>query len=443
MFKKLKFLFLGVSLIMLSVVCASAATFYDSDIASDAVYFVNEETKMVIAEKNANKRRSPASLTKMMNFIVAYENCKNLSSEMVKAPKEILELVDADSSGCKLNADEEMSVLNLMYCMLVCSSGDAAMVLGNYIGNGIDNFVNLMNQKAEQLGCADTHFTNPDGMYDVNQYSTAADVYKIIKYAMTIPLFVDISSTSEYYPFPEGDARNPIITTNKMIDEKRGGGYFSPHVRGGKTGYLEDAGRCLASYAECNGSNYIGVVMGGPTTDEQGNTIDKNMAMIDSKKIYTWAFSHLQTLRLYPAKTPVTEMSLKNVWNTDRILVYPSSDFFVSVPNGVSVDDFYLKYNLPGAIFPPVKPGDIVGTAEVYYKDNKINEFNLTVNETYGKNYLVIFFIMCRSIINSPFFTWLIWILIIIIAVYSHMMIKENKRRRRAKVVRQFPNIKK
>ncbi len=428
-------------LIFISLGSAKAAMFYEGSLSSDVVYVVNKNSGMSVIEKNINKKRSPASLTKIMTFIIAYEKSKDIDKTKVKATQDVLNMVDPESSGCKLKDGEELTVMDLFHCMLICSSGDAAMVLANYAGAGVENFVNLMNEKARLLGCNNTHFMNPDGFYNDNQYTTAEDIYKITSYAMNIPGFLSIVSKSEHSPF--GDDRDPIITTNKMIDPKRGGEYYLPCVKGIKTGYLEEAGRCLVSYAEKNNSTYICVVMGGPVADEQGNKIEQNMAMIDTKNIYTWVFENLKTIKLYPKDFPIAEVGLNFVWKHDKLLLSPKLDFYSVLPAQAKKEDVTIKVSAPDSVDAPVQKGNVVGSADVFYKDQKIGTFDVVSSETFGKNYILVFTKACKKILFSPVFIFLFSLFLLFVVLYIFMMIRHNKRRKRRNKIKRFPSLRK
>ena len=403
--------------------------FYNSDINSESVYVINKNSATPVIEKNINQKRSPASLTKIMTYIVACENIKDVNTNKIKVRQEVLDMVDPESSGCKLKDGEEFTMLELFHCMMICSSGYAAMVIADYVGNGIDNFVDLMNQKAHMLGCSNTHFKNPDGIYDDEQYTTAEDMYKITKYAMGLPEFLNITGKSEYYLF--NDNRDPIVTTNKMIDRKRGGEYYLPCVKGIKTGYLEEAGRCLVSYAEKNGETYIAIVMGGPVKDKKGAKIERNLAMVDTKKIYTWIFENLVSAKLYSKDFPVKEIELKYVWNHDKLLVYPQYDFYFSLPKNFSKDDIYINFKIQDIVEAPVEAGDIIGTAEIFYKNEKIGDFNVVSSQTFKKNYLLVFNNFLRELFLSPISTMAISLFILLLVFYIFAVLKGNRRRKR------------
>lgn len=423
--------------IVFNLVSVDAAMFYEEPLDCAAVYVVNKATGMPIVEKNVHEKRSPASLTKMMTYIVASENCENHDVK-VKVRKEVLDLVDPESSGVKLKDGEEITLHNLFNCMLICSSGDAAMVIADYIGGGsVENFVNKMNEKAKILGCTSTNFANPDGFYNENQYTTVEDMYKITTFAMGFPEFMTIVSKTECNVF--GDDRDPIITTNKMIDLKRGGEYYYPYVKGIKTGYCQEAGRCLASYAEKGENAYVSIVMGGPTIDENGVKIEKNMAMSDTKKIYLWAFENLKTLKLYPKEFPIAEINLEYVWKHDKLLLIPDSDFSLNLPLVAKKEDISIKVNAPDSIKAPVEKGDLIGKAEVFYLGQKVGEFNVVSDSTFKKSYTMVILKNLESVIKSPVFIFLLVIFLVFVFFYVVALIKENRKRRRKSKIKRFP----
>lgn len=432
------FSFLLVSLFVFGTYGASAAMLYDKELNSSAVYVVDMNTNISIIEKNVNERRSPASLTKMMTFIVACEMAEDINKTKIKVRQEVLDKVDPDSSGVRLKNDEEISLNNLFHAMLISSSGYAAMVVADYFGGGdIASFVDKMNAKAESLGCADTHFVNPDGFYHADQYSTALDIYKITRYAMNIPGFLNIVSKSECNIF--GDERDPVITTNSMLDAKRGGEYYYPYVKGIKTGYVSEAGRCLVSFAEKNGSSYLSVVMGGPVQDSDGNKIGKNMAMIDTKNIYIWAFDELKKVKLYSKNSPIDEIPIELVWNHDKLLLIPEIDFATSLPADFNQKDVTLKVNIPEKIEAPVEYGDVIGNADVFYKGQKIGSFNVVSSATFKKSYFLVVMRFLVRIVSSPIFIVVFSLFLILLILYLLLLARARRIRKRREKIKRFP----
>jgi len=406
----------------IKLICASnlSLDYYKENLNSDSVLMINQETGTVITEKNSNKRRSPASLTKIMTFIVAREQLENKNQNLntkVIVKEEILKLVDPDSSGVKLKADEEVSIDTLEKSMLISSSGYAAMVLADYIGESVENFVNLMNEKLIELECENTHFVNPDGIYHEDQYSTVQDMYKICKYAMGIPGFLDIVSQSECNLF--GDNRDPVVTTNSMIDIKRGGKYYCPWVRGIKTGYTSESGRCLISYAVNKNINqsYITVIMGAPVTDQNNEKIRDNLAMIDTLNLYNWAFNNLKIMTVYYPDIPVTDINLNYVFGTDKLLLYPEQEIKVIVPKNITQENLSLVYNIPNNINAPVHKNNKIGTANIIYNNKILTEFDLISTDNFKKSYILVCYKFIQKILTNPIFI-IIFILFLCVFIY-------------------------
>lgn len=432
------FSFLLISFLFFGMYSAGAVMLYDKELNSASALVVDMNTDAPIVEKNINERRSPASLTKIMTFIVAYESAKDINKTKVKVRQEVLDQVDPESSGVKLKNGEELSLSDLFKAMLISSSGYAAKVIADYCGGGdISNFVNKMNEKAQLVGCQNTHFANPDGFYDADQYSTALDIYKITRYAMNIPGFLNIVSKSECNIF--GDERDPVITTNSMMDPKRGGSYYYPYVKGIKTGYVEEAGRCLVSYAQKGKSSYISVVMGGPVKDDNGNKIEKNMAMVDTKNIYIWAFDELKPVKLYSKNTPIDEIPIELVWNHDKLLLLPEVDFSPSLPTNFNQKDISLKVNIPEKIEAPISCGDVVGNADVFYKGQKIGSFNVVSSSTFKKSYFLVVLRFLRRLFRNPIFIVVFSLFSILLVLYLLLLIRANRIRKRREKIKRFP----
>ena len=172
-----------------------------SDNGEDPIYaqiylLVNLDSHTVIFEKDADKQAAPASLTKIMTATIVLENCKDLDEE-VEISYEAVHLLDGTgSSTAGLIPGEKMSVKDLLYCLLVRSGNDAANALAFHVSGSIESFVQLMNDKAAELGCKNTHFANVHGLDDPNHYSTARDLLTITKHALTLPYFSEITSVS-------------------------------------------------------------------------------------------------------------------------------------------------------------------------------------------------------------------------------------------------------
>ena len=278
--------------VLLFVTAISASAFdygCNVDTVSGSVYLENLDTGAVILDKYANKKMYPASTTKIMTYIITTENVQDLENTKVAISADALAGLDPESTvmGLSEHVGEEVSIKDLLYGMMLPSGNDAALVLANYVGNGISGFVELMNKKAAELGCENTHFVNPHGLHDTNHYTTALDMAKIAKCAMKQPMFMEITSTVNYTP---AGFTNPLHNTNYMLDENyHRGEYYYPNVRGIKTGYTDEAGKCLVTTAEKDGFSYLCVAMGAAYSFAD----DINYAMKDTANLYDWVFQNL------------------------------------------------------------------------------------------------------------------------------------------------------
>ena len=184
---------------VLSSVGVSALTFSPQNfsINSEAAYLVNLDTGMVIYEKNADKRLYPASLTKIMTAVLVLENVDDLENTMIEAPSYIFdELYGQNASTADFRPYETASAKDLMYGLMLQSACEAGSILGHHVGGNVENFVLMMNEKAKELGCENTHFTNAHGLHDDNQYTTASDMAKIMEYAVLRTAYDSFSSSS-------------------------------------------------------------------------------------------------------------------------------------------------------------------------------------------------------------------------------------------------------
>lgn len=391
-----------------------------------ALLLYNLDSDCVIYARNQAEKVPPASITKIMTYIVVVENVQDIENTMVEIKKEIIDkLLGTGSSMSNLKAGERYSINQLLHCMMIKSGNDAALTLADYIGNGnIENFVSMMNKKAEQLGCANTHFVNPHGLYDENHYTTAEDLLKITKHAMTLPNFVEITSkvTSDIL----GPGKYPLVTTNSMIDPVRGGKYYYKYAKGIKTGYETLAGRCVVSTAINNGYTYICIALGGFSEKE-------NLAMLDSKNLYQWAFNNLSLKPVIDKNKPIGEVKLNFAWKKDSLQLLPAGDYSVMLPKSVLASSIDIKLNVPDEVNASVKVGQKIGTADLYYANNKVATIDVVSGENVNRNYFVFILYLIKVIFGSIWFKIAFFIFLLLVGFYIFSFFRYNKIKRKRK----------
>lgn len=408
------------------------------DTECKSIYLENLDTGIVVYTKEPDARRYPASTTKIMTYIITAENVKDFKNTFVTIKDKTLKLLEGTgSSVAGLEAGEKLSVYQLLNCLMIPSGNDAALVLADYIGNGsIQTFVDMMNKKAEELGCTGTHFSNPHGLNDPNHYTTVNDMAKITKYALDMPYFRDITDTS--YSECLGEDRY-LITTNYMIDVERGGEYYYEYAKGIKTGSTgNDSGYCLVSTAEKDGFSYLCVAYGAKYEDEETGEYYDNGAMIDSKNLYEWAFNKLEMKTIIDKKELVKEIGLEFAWNKDSIQLSPKENYSTILPTDVSLSSIDRVYDVPESIEAPVKAGDKVGTVTLSYADQTLGTVDLVVSETVERSELLIAMNAIKNIVTSLWFMIVVGIVIIFFLGYIVLAAIYNKKRRNRRPVKKY-----
>lgn len=248
----------------------------DVNLHSSNAILVNLDTNKILLDKGSDEIIYPASLTKIMTVLVAIENIPNLQ-EKIKLPKSIFkDLYEENASMAGFLPNEELTAEDLLYGSMLPSGADASIGLADYIAGSERKFVKLMNEKAKQLGMENTHFRNATGLHHSDHYTSVKDISILLQYALTNNTFRDIY-TAERYSIkstnlhPEGMTLTSRMFKNLYTNENTIG-----EIIGGKTGYTEQAGLCLASLATINGEEYILVTVGakGDSRTEQFNITD-------------------------------------------------------------------------------------------------------------------------------------------------------------------------
>lgn len=228
------------------------------EVNANFAILVDADAGLVVAEKNGSAKMYPASMTKVMTLLVACEHIPNLS-EKLEITQDIVDYVKKEgASNCGFKAGEQVTMLDLLYGLILPSGADAALALVRRIAGSEEQFVALMNQKAQQLGIsATTHFTNCTGLYNDNHYSTAEDMAIIMRAAAQNSVAATILTTRSYTTQANNKRTTGLSFSNlflKRIDTQTTGG----QVNFAKTGYVAKAGNCAVSYfTAASGRHYI------------------------------------------------------------------------------------------------------------------------------------------------------------------------------------------
>lgn len=446
--KKCRIFFISLILVFATLPFTSVNAAYNSILTdleprSGIILVQSMEDGTVIFDKNSHQRTSPASLTKIVTAILTLENCPDLSA-MVTVPQSVLDsLANTGSSNAGLKAGEEISVLDLLHCMLIPSANEAAATLADYISGGhIDGFVDKMNVFVERLGCTDTHFMTPHGLDAEGQYTTAADMAKIMKYALTFSqseIFENIVSLVSYeLPASNMHEEPRIIRNTNFLMNTGYSDYYCKYVTGGKTGSTSGAGKCVVATASNSGYAYMAVIMNAPHDDIDGDGWDENGAFTDAKMLFEWMFKNIRYESILSSAEVTAEVKVRLSSKTDHLALVPAEDLFAFVPTGVGENSVLVKVvdgTLPERVDAPIHKGDKIAEAAVYYADQEIARTDLVAAEDVSRNLFLFLGSVLADIFTHPVVLVILGLLALLALAYIGFVLyvrRKDKKIRKA-----------
>lgn len=437
--KKLLVLFMTFNILIISV-CTPFSAFAKSDIEKkQAMYDVNEkiyadsymlinlddDSFPIIAEKNMNKKKYPASLTKIVTAMVTINNVKDLNAKTKVSKAALLALANTGAQVAGLEEGEELTIDELLYLTMVYSACDACQVLGEYVGGTVENFVSMMNDWAKSLGCEHTNFVNPDGLHDDNHYTTAADMATITLEAMKNEDFMRYSTTKSIQY-----KKLTLIHTNYMLDRFHVT-YYYEYAEGIKTGSTDEAGYCVITKASKDGYNYLAVVMDSPIKKLDG--YDTKCSFIDAATLFEWAFDSLKYSTISRKNDIVTEIPVKNGKDADMVQLVVKDDITTLVPVSLDSSAVIIKpVEAPESIDAPITKGDEICKAEIIYANKVIANVTLVAAKTVELSAFLKIFNGIKSFFGNKFVLAILLLMIAGAAFYilffANKLKKEKKR---------------
>lgn len=380
--KKLLSVFMSFVIISLTVFCvpftAKAATYTPNvEIYADAYMLISldDDSHPVVAEKNADKRKYPASLTKIVTTMVTLNKVQNLSQTTTVSKSAIEALYGTGAQVAGLKIGQTITIEELLYLTMVHSACDACQVLAEFVSGSVPAFVEEMNNWVKSLGCKDTNFVNPDGLHDPNHYTTPSDMAKITLAAMKNEIFNKISSTQQYK-----FGKLNFIHTNYMLD-KFHVTYYYPYAQGIKTGSTEQAGYCVITKASKGGYNYLAIVMDSPIEVLDG--IKTKCSFIDAKSLFDWAFDSLKYTTVVRKNDIAYELPVNNGKDADTVQLVVKDDVTTLVPSTLDPSNVIIEpVDPPESLDAPVTKDDFVCKANVIFGEKTIVTVDLVAAKT-------------------------------------------------------------
>ena len=390
--KSIKYLF-AVFIILcaffsLSATCGAADynSHIDDNMNSKAFLLYNIDTGTTIFSKNADEKLQSGSLVKLTTALVVMENCPDLTENVAVTSDALSPLYGLGSYTCGLEAGEVISINDLLYCMLVDSANDAANALAIRVGGSIDNFVKMMNEYADSIGCTSTVYANPSGLDDPDHHTTANDLLIIAQKVMENETLFKMTDTVDYVVPKTNMHKEREMSTNLSIIDSGSYTYYYKYAHGMKYGNTNAAQHCAVSTASNNGYTYVGVVLGAPQADYNGDGANDKTALMELIRMYKWAFSSMKLTVVADTSTIIKDVPVRLSSQTDHVRLVPRQEATALLMDSVDSSSFAYECDVEDDILAPVNKGDILGSAKIKYAGETVAEVVLVAGESVRLN---------------------------------------------------------
>ena len=338
-------------------------------VLADSAILVEASTGRILYEKNADQRREPASMTKMLTGVLALEKLDPLGT--VNLDQEAV-LTEATSLGW--STTDSLSTRDMVNAVMVISENGGAVALAHAVAGSTEKFADMMNDKAKVLGCKDSHFVNPNGLPNPNHYSTAADMARIAVYCMKNPAFRDVVNkdrTSIRWINPK-DKWLELANTNELLEKYNG-------ANGIKTGWTEAAGGCLAASAKRGEIELIAIVMHSPDHDSRFE---------DAANLLNYGFEHVRMVSgINKDRMEKNVLVRGGKRATLRVAAKENLDF--PLMTGEDAKLFQVTYDLPKIIDvgKGIEKGTILGEAVLRYDGKPVARVPLVARDSVSEGF--------------------------------------------------------
>lgn len=393
-----------ISLTMIFLMFLPTISAEELELISDKYILYNLNDNKVLIKKDENTKTQIASLTKLMTVLVATENIKDFEGK-VTITSEMIDNIEWDVAKIGLKKGQVVTYDDLLFCTMLPSAADCANGLAISIGGSYEKFVEMMNNKAHELGLKNTHFENPVGLYSKENYSTAYDVAELLKYSLKNKKFKEVFEKKEYVLTTGKKVKSTLKSYNEKIGED------ISYITGAKTGFIDEAGRCLASTATIDNVNYMLITLNAYSSKRSPHILDATATY----KYFSTNYSYKNILN-----KDDTIVKLKTKYAKEKeVNIHHDEEFASYLKNGFKKDDLVYDYDGIKEISYFTKKGTKLGTVKIKYNNEVLKEFVINYNETL--NFSIWQFIWINKF----------YVIVTIVILYLFALISKKKRRRK------------
>lgn len=379
-------------------------------IHSPNAVLIDGNSGQILYKKNENEKCYPASITKLMTALLAFEALQ--PEDTITFSKNAVYSIEYGSSHIGIQEGEVITFDQAIHALLLMSANEVANGIAEKVGGSIESFAELMNQRANEIGALNTHFVNPHGLYDENHYTTPYDMALIAKELLKKDSYLSIMKdyTYEIPPTNKVDEIRYLSQQHKMVNPKKDASIFRSDVIGGKTGYTEEAGHTLVTIAKRDDQIIIAVVMKG----------EAQYMYPDTNTLLDYGFDTYKNIDIqasaYEETVPLTDQTTV----IGEAVVTLKSPFTISIKKDHDETAITYKTVIEVPLTESSKPGDIVGTTALMIGENSIAKADVVL-KTIHFNHTIKPNIPNKKIATAkPLVIILIFILILVAALLYH-----------------------
>ena len=340
---------------------------------AQSVFLYEANTDTVVYAYNPDTKVHPGTLAKILLSMIVLENCE--LDEKVTVTEGIQSYIPAGSGNIQLKSNEVMKVVDLLHAVIMQNANDAAVALAHHVAGTTGEFLQLMNNRAKQLGCTNTEFGNISGLYTAQSYSTGRDIAKILREAIKNPDFKDIMKAQTYtIPATEMMEERSFNTQNYFIYDRDLQDFFDDRVTGGMQTYHADTGASIAVTAESKGMNYIAVVLGAVRTFAENGWMPLIYGNFNEmSELLEFGFSQFKVNRIIYDGMSLNQFVVNGA--ESYVVGEARVDIDSVVPNSAQMNNLQMNYKIvDGGLRAPIQEGQLIATLEVQYRSSVLAE---------------------------------------------------------------------
>lgn len=344
------------------------------EIYAETGVLIEASTGAVIYNKNMNQKMYPASITKILTSLIAIEN--STMDEMVTFSHDSVFSLSYDDAHIGMMEGEMLSMEDCLYGVLLASANEVANAVGEHVGGTIDGFADLMNERAKEAGALNSNFENPSGLFNENHYTTCYDMAMITRAAIKSQKFLEIEKNTTYSIPSTNLTTEPRYFGNRHKMLFPNNPVYYDGILGGKTGYVDQSGNTLVTFARRNGMTLISVVMKS----------DSSNVYADTTKLLDYGFNNFELQNISENETAFSfggssDSSYFSVFGEQVSLITINTTDSIVIPKSVSFSDVTSKIE-----FVKNSKDNTIANLNYYYQDNYIGKTSLQYNSFYSQH---------------------------------------------------------